>query len=115
MVGKSKPRVMLRKDASAFRRKFLSSLARQEQWKAGDALDFQSDLRRYEELLVNAAGRRSRKPFETTSHPFVDRCAFLLDSSFLENARIAAGRALVEIDSLAMAIVGKMFTRKGLL
>jgi len=104
-AGKSKPRVMLRRDAAAFRRKFLSSLGRLEKWKAGDALDFQSDLQRYEELLpVNAAGRRNRKPFETASHPFVDRCAFLLDSSFLENAQIAASRALNDLEKLATEI-----------
>lgn len=114
-AGKSKPRLLLRKDAAAFRRKFLSSLSRQQQWKAGDALDFQSDLRRYEELLANnAAGRRSRKPFETASHPFVDRCAFLLDSSFLENARIAASRALAELDKLAAALTEQVFSRRDL-
>lgn len=109
VMGRSKPRAMLRKDAAVFRRKFLSALARQEQWKAGDALDFQSDLRRYEEVLArNASGRRSRKPFETVSHPFVDRCAFLLDSSFLENARIAAGHKLNDLERLAREITGSV-------
>ena len=109
-AGKSKPRVMLRRDAAAFRRKFLSSLARLEKWQAGDALDFQSDLQRYEELLaVNAAARRNRRPFETASHPFVDRCAFLLDSSFLENARIAASRTLNDLEKLATEITDSVF------
>src|SRR2546422_1188072 len=100
--GKSKPRPMLRRDATLFRRKFLASLTRQQGWTAGDALDFQRDLQMYEELLARAAAtHRRRKPFEAADHPFVDRCAFLLDSSFMENARLAASRALTGIEELA--------------
>ena len=104
-AGKSKPRPMPRRDATLFRRKFLSSLARQQGWTAGDALDFQRDLQIYEELLARAATkRRARKPFEAADHPFVDRCAFLLDSSFMELARLAASRALSGIEELAAAV-----------
>src|SRR5437899_7953489 len=101
-LGKAKPRQMLRRDATLFRRKFLASLARQQGWTAGDALDFQRDLQIYQELLARAAAkRRTRKPFEAADHPFVDRCAFLLDSSFMENARLAASRTLTGIEELA--------------
>jgi hypothetical protein len=104
-AGKSKPRPMLRRDATAFRRKFLASLARQQGWTAGDALDFQRDLQMYEELLARAAAKhRARKPYEVADHPFVDRCAFLLDSSFMEKARVAASRALTGIEELAVAV-----------
>jgi hypothetical protein len=103
-AGKSKPRPMPRRDATAFRRKFLSSLARQQGWTAGDALDFQRDLQLYEELIARAAMTRHRKPFEAANHPFVDRCAFLLDSSFMEKARLAASRALTGIEELAAAV-----------
>jgi hypothetical protein len=104
--GKSKPRTMLRREAVAFRRKFLAALARQQGWTAGDALDFQRDLQMYEELLTRAnSTRRSRKPFEAANHPFVDRCAFLLDSSFMEKARLAASRALTSIEDLAAQII----------
>jgi hypothetical protein len=105
-AGKAKPRPMLRRDATAFRRKFLASLTRQQGWTAGDALDFQRDLQMYEELLARAAATpRRRKPFEAADHPFVDRCAFLLDSSFMEKARLAASRALTGIEELAAQIV----------
>jgi hypothetical protein len=105
-AGKAKPRPMLRRDAVAFRQKFLSALTRQQGWTAGDALDFQRDLQMYEELLARAAStRRRRKPFEAANHPFVDRCAFLLDSSFMEKARLAASRALSGIEELATQIV----------
>jgi hypothetical protein len=105
--GKSSLRPMLRRDAAAFRRNFLAALGRQQGWTAGDALDFQRDLQMYEELLARAATtRRNRKPFEAANHPFVDRCAFLLDSSFMEKARLAASRALTKIEELAAQIAG---------
>jgi len=104
-AGKSKPRPLSRRDATAFRRKFLASLSREQRWTAGDALDFQRDLQMYEELLARAAAtHRRRKPFEAADHPFVDRCAFLLDSSFMEKARLAASRALTGIEELAATV-----------
>jgi len=108
-AGRAKPRPMLRKDAVAFRRKFLAALTRQQEWSAGDALDFQTDLQIYEELLArNSSTRRNRKPFEAANHPFVDRCAFLLDSSFLEKARMAASRALNDLENLAAQAAGSV-------
>src|ERR1700737_2450383 len=105
---KSKPRPMPRKEATAFRRKFLAALTRRQQWTAGDALDFQRDLQMYEELIARSASSRRRKPFEAANHPFVDRCAFLLDSSFLEKARVAASRALNEIENLAGQVLASI-------
>src|SRR5258706_13606908 len=91
--------------ADSFRRNFLSAMARQQNWNAGDALDFQSDLRMYEDLLARAsASRRPRKPYEAANHPFVDRCAFLLDSAFLEKARLAASRALSNLEDVASVV-----------
>jgi hypothetical protein len=96
---------MKRKDAAAFRQKFLAALTRQQHWNVGAALDFQSDLKMYEDILARAgAPRRRRKSLEAANHPFVDRCAFLLDSSFLENARVAASRALGNLESLTAQI-----------
>jgi hypothetical protein len=88
----------------AFRRKFLTALARQQNWTAGDALDFQTELQVYEEVLRRPGARRTRKVFEAADHPFVDRCAILLDPSFIEQARIAAGRALTELERLAATV-----------
>lgn len=104
--SKIKARPMLRREASAFRRKYLAALTRQQAWTAGEALDFQRDLQLYEELLARtASARRSRKPFEAANHPFVDRCAFLLDSSFMESARLAASKTLTSLEELATQIV----------
>lgn len=104
--SRSKARPMSRRDASLFRRKFLAALARQQAWTAGDALDFQRDLQLYEELIARARAttQRSRKPFEVANHPFVDRCAFLLDSSFMEKARLAASKTLTSIEELAAQV-----------
>jgi hypothetical protein len=104
---RTKPRPLTRKAAAAFRRKLLAALARQQKWTAGDALDFQKDLQIYEELLARSSPHRSRKPFEAASHPFVDRCAFLLDSSFLEKARLAASRALFDLEELAATLAAQ--------
>ncbi len=105
-VGKAKSRPMPRKEAAAFRRKFLTALTRQMKWTVGDALDFQSDLQMYEELIARANSvRRVRKPFEAANHPFVDRCAFVLDSSFMEKARLASSKALTDIENLGARIV----------
>ena len=101
---KAKP--MTRKESSAFRQKFLVALTRHQHWNVGEALEFQSDLQMYEELIARAnATRRPRKSFEAANHPFVDRCAFVLDSSFLEKARLAASRALTGLESLAAQVV----------
>lgn len=101
-----KPMPLSRKDTALFRRKLLTALARERNWNAGDALDFQSDLQIYEDVLSrNSGSRRGRKPFESAHHPFVDRCAFVLDSSFMEKARVAATRALLEIEELAAHVV----------
>jgi hypothetical protein len=102
--GKSKPRPMLRKDVVAFRRKFLNALTRQQKWSISDALDFQRDLQMYEVLIARSGTSRRRKPFEAANHPFVDRSAFLLDSSFMEKARMAASRALTEVESLSARV-----------
>ena len=96
---------MKRKEAVAFRQKFLGALTRQQHWNGGAALEFQSDLQMYEGILARtAASTRRRKPFEAANHPFVDRCAFLLDSSFLEKARLAASRALTDVETLTVSI-----------
>jgi len=90
----AKARPMSRKDSTTMRRKFLAALTRQQKWPIGDALDFQRDLQLYEDLISRNTSTRRRKAFEAANHPFVDRCAFVLDSSFLEMARVAASRAL---------------------
>jgi hypothetical protein len=104
-AGEKKPAPLTRKDAALFRRKFLVALTRIKKWNAGDALDFQNDLQIYEDVIAKSGShRRGRKPFESAHHPFVDRCAFLLDSSFMEKARVASNQALGAIEQLAATL-----------
>jgi hypothetical protein len=111
--SRGKQKVVIRKGAETFRRKFLAALVRQQGWNAGDALDFQSDLKMYEDLLARAASsRRPRKPYEAANHPFVDRCAFLLDSAFLEKARLAASRALASVEEIAAKLATEAVQEK---
>ena len=111
--GKSKPRVMPPKDVAVFRRKFLNALTRQQKWSVSDALDFQRDLQMYEVLIARSGTSRRRKPFEAANHPFVDRCAFLLDSSFMEKARMAASRALTEVETLCDQVTADVLQNGG--
>jgi hypothetical protein len=104
---KAKP--MARQEAAAFRQKFLAGLTRHHRWNVSDALDFQTDLKMYEDLIARAAvSRRPRKSFEPANHPFVDRCAFVLDSSFLERARISASRTLAGLETLAAQVAAEV-------
>jgi hypothetical protein len=104
-----KPKPLNRKEAAVFRQRFLAALTRHQQWNVGTALEFQSDLKMYEDILARqSTRRRARKPFEAANHPFVDRCAFLLDSSFMENARLAASRALTGLELLAAQVTAEV-------
>src|SRR5438477_12626595 len=53
-AGQSKPRPMLRRDATPCRRKYLPSPPRQQGLTSGDAPDFQRDLQIYPELPARA-------------------------------------------------------------
>jgi len=107
-TAKSRPRPMAKKDATAYRRKYLGALARHQKWSMGDTLDFQRDFQIYAELIARSASGRKRKPFEAANHPFVDRCAFLLDSPLLEKARVAASGALTALEELTEQVVSTL-------
>jgi len=108
--GAKAPARTRRRFTLAFQQKYLAALTRQQRWNAGDALEFQADLQMYQAILAKAGTtRRARKPFEVANHPFVDRCAFLLDSSFLEKARVAASRSLTGLETLTAEVAQGVF------
>jgi hypothetical protein len=109
---RSKPRAMPRKDAVTFRRKFLAGVTRSQNWGMGESLDFQRDLQLYEELIARNSNSRRRKAYEAANHPFVDRSAFLLDASFLEKARLAASKALGELEQLSAIVTLRLLQWK---
>lgn len=91
------------------RDQLLAELTKVHQWSAGDALDFQSDLALYAQMLARAPRQtRRRKPYEVAEGPFVDRCALLLDPSMMEKARFAAGKLLVELERLTGMLVERV-------
>jgi hypothetical protein len=110
---KAKARPMPAKDVANFRRKFLAGLTRSQNWGMGEALDFQRDLQLYEDLIARSANSRRRKAYEAANHPFVDRCAFLLDASFLEKARMAASRVLEELEMLSASVTIEVTQNRG--
>lgn len=109
--GKLRARKSPHSSGRIFRRDFLTALARQQGWTAGDSLEFQADLRLYEDLLARRPlSRRATKAFEAADHPFVDRAAILLDPSFLAQARVAASRALADLERLATDVTSRILT-----
>jgi hypothetical protein len=98
-----------KRPARMSREQLLAALTKVHQWSAGDALDFQSDLALYAQMLSRAPKQaRRRKPFEVAEGPFVDRCALLLDPSMMEKARFAAGKLLAELHRLTATLVAKV-------
>src|SRR5229473_2342666 len=96
--------------ARLFRGQLLGALTRQYKWSAGDALEFQSDLGLYERLGDASRGSRSLRRSGHLQGAFVDRCAFLLDPSLMEQARGASAKLGVELEELADALVDKVFS-----
>jgi len=88
-------------DPATFLRELVTALAKEAGWTAGDAMEFRGDLEIYRRLAASTASRstptRSRI---APSGPFVDRCAILLDPSMIENAGRAAGKLLLQLETL---------------
>src|SRR5215469_6842751 len=59
---RARPKPMTRNEGAAFRKKYLAGLTRHHRWNLGEALEFQSDLQMYEELIARAATRRPPRP-----------------------------------------------------
>src|SRR5580692_9519397 len=76
-----------------FREEFFVALGKALEWNDDDARDFWRDLELYEQLTAAAAQKatKARTPArgrnDLASGPFVDRVAFLLDPSLMDQAR----------------------------
>jgi hypothetical protein len=89
----------------------LNAIARRRGWTAGDLVEITGELNLYREIIAKSVAPSARaaktsgyfSKFQTTSasSPFVDRCAFILDPSMMENARVASAKFLREIETLA--------------
>ena len=96
-----------------FREEFFVALGQSLDWNREDAERFWRDLELCEQLTERQprrpAGRASRP---AASGPFVDRVAMLLDPSLMEQARRAAGKFQVELDTAADRILRRIFSRR---
>jgi len=96
-----------------FREEFFVALGRALDWTDRDAEEFWRDLELYEHLSEHAARRPALRATRiAASGPFVDRVAMLLDPSLMEQARRAAGKFQVELNSAADRILRKTFARR---
>lgn len=104
----------------AFLSDVLDAIGRARRWTAGDTFEIRGELNLYRDIVARSAGAASRQASTASagpqfrfipsgsrerrasgSGPFVDRCAFVLDPSMMENARVASAKFLREIEALA--------------
>jgi hypothetical protein len=96
-----------------FREEFFVALGRSLDWTDRDAEEFWRDLELYEQLSEHAARRPAPRASRiAASGPFVDRVAMLLDPSLMEQARRAAGKFQIGLNSAADRILRKTFARR---
>ena len=96
-----------------FREEFFVALGQALRWNEEDAREFWHDLELYENLTAHDARRQSGRSARTiTSGPFVDRTALLLDPSLMEQARRAAGKFQLELNTAADRVLRSVFSRR---
>lgn len=105
--GRDRPRAV-----SEFRQAFLAYLAGALGWDRHERERFLSDLALY--LRIGARERRRRRSAARSPSAFVDRCAFLLDPSLMEQACRAAVRFQREIERCTEQAVRAVFGRGAL-
>lgn len=96
-----------------FREEFFVALGRALEWTQDDADEFWRDLELYESLGAPHASRSCvRKAHLFPRGPFVDRVAFLLDPSLMEQARRAAARFEGELQTAADRVLSRVLSRR---
>jgi hypothetical protein len=96
-----------------FREEFFVALGQALNWSDEDAQEFWHDLELYETLTQKEPRRQAgRTTRAVASGPFVDRTALLLDPSLMEQARRAAGKFQLELNTAADRVLHKVFARR---
>lgn len=95
-----------------FREEFFTALGQALEWTQRDAEDFWRDLELYERLRATESRRLGRSSRLVPAGPFVDRVAFLLDPSLMEQARREAGRFETELDGAADRVLRTVLSRR---
>jgi hypothetical protein len=96
-----------------FREEFFVALGQSLDWSQDDAQLFWRDYSLYEKLSgkdSRANGRQAARG--NASGPFVDRTAMLLDPSLMDQARRAAGKFQLELNTAADGVLRKVFSRR---
>jgi hypothetical protein len=96
-----------------FREEFFVALGEALNWSNEDAQEFWRDLELYESLTKQEPRRQAgRTTRAVASGPFVDRTALLLDPSLMEQARRAAGKFQLELNTAADRVLHKVFSQR---
>jgi hypothetical protein len=94
-----------------FRQEFYVALGKALGWRKEEFGEFWRDHEIYQQLGAGQS-REKKKRAPIIEGPFVDRCAFLLDPSFLETARRAAGKFRAQLHNAAAAVLRKAFMQR---
>src|SRR5208282_1528101 len=96
-----------------FREEFFVALGQALNWSEDDADEFWRDLELYEKLSAQEDRRHTRREARlSAAGPFVDRVAFLLDPSLMEQARRAASKFHRELDAASDRVLGKVLSQR---
>ncbi|HKN62454.1 MAG TPA: hypothetical protein VJW93_14830, partial [Candidatus Acidoferrales bacterium] len=96
-----------------FREEFFVALGQALNWGEDDADEFWRDLELYEKLSAQEDRRHTRREARlSAAGPFVDRVAFLLDPSLMEQARRAASKFHRELDAASDRVLGKVLSQR---
>lgn len=96
-----------------FREEFFVALGQALNWTEEEANEFWCDLELYEKLSESEHQRRlKRKANPIAAGPFVDRVAFLLDPSLMEQARRSASKFHRELDAASDRVLRKVLSRR---
>jgi len=95
-----------------FYTEFLEALGRALEWHPAEAGNEAETFRRDLEIYTSWRGRDRTRPARRkeggADSPFPDRCAILLDSAMMEQARRAAGRFQADLLRLGARIFGQL-------
>lgn len=95
-----------------FREEFFTALGQALEWTERDAEEFWRDLELYEKLRAVTQKRSGRSTRAVPAGPFVDRVAFLLDPSLMEQARRASAKFESELDAAADRVLRAVLSRR---
>jgi len=94
-----------------FREEFFVALGQALSWTQEDADEFWRDLELYEKLSdQNNRRQPNRKARPIEAGPFVDRVAFLLDPSLMEQARRSASKFRRELDAASDRVLRQVLS-----